>query len=1348
MLTTVLCVLTCAFIYQVGLTLGFDVLKKPQIDTLNSTLYLNKGDNLTLTCSGNNDVKWYSTALGAGQQGTPEPEGHGILFISLPVQEGGRYAVQLNITNAQYYDTGRYSCLYIDDYNKINSSVYIYVRDPDRLLLGHASAPFPFFLLINRNRPAVIPCKVSDPTVNVSLVKSIGMVPVSGRKDVTYDPEVGFTLYFPNLFYAGNFKCIAEYNGTEDEMMVVLRYSDVLIYMPPVVIDVEPARNVMVNSSVKLTCKVKVERDTMIQMTWDYPNKPHTDGIRPSKAKRETVLGQYSYSEISMTLDIDVIQVSHMGVYRCTIKNYKKESYGETIISVYEKTFVYLTPGDDVEVVVGDKKAFLRFGINAFPEPSLEWYFEDKKITANHFYGIGQVDDAAALSVFYPTASKMGKYTLFAYTQDMNTSASMNLFVFGPPKMKWATKKPVTKYMIKQRWRLECQATGYPAANVTWLFKECLPQNCSEWVNITETNLSYEIKGTTLSSLDIIAERSGWIRCQGENNYGMDFLETEFTVVEVPNGLGFSELNRNVTEFDRLELECYGSRHFYKDLVILKVKDSPIALDSNVIDNDNDSDTTVSYTVDNNFTTSATDTAGFTTIVEQTTHSNVRKALFEKLSKKDAGVYECKGLTFDKKFHTAQYTLKLHDIIPPFMIKSTSGRIRAQKSTSLSMECLFGGFPEPQVQWYKDGDIIRGNNTMDIGFSQNGGRMIIDNATEVHIGTYMCEAWNYGGKVFSSNMTLLVGENLHEAGFSKVYIGIIVCILIAAAIIVVIVICFIRRMRKKLTIKMKDYEQYLLAPKGDYNPEIPIDEQTASLPYDPKWEFPKDRLRMGNVLGQGAFGRVIKTEAIGITEGQYVTTVAVKMVKDCTDKEQMMALLSELKILIHIGQHLNILNLLGAVTKNIRFGELYVIVEYCHFGNVRSYLLKNKDSFVDTMEDYVDPAVEKKREAASEKSKRHYINTPAPNNSADLIGPPLTTKNLICWSFQAARGMEYLASKKYIHRDLAARNVLLSEDNVIKISDFGLAKDCYKNMEYKKKGDGPVPVKWMALESLTHKLYTTKSDVWSYGVLMYELFSLGGNPYSGIELNEKFIGLLKSGYRMEKPSQASDEIYQIMLRCWDASPDKRPSFVQLVNIMGDFLEANVKQYYLDLNSTFSKMLDESGADEEAEKDGYLKMSGSTDYTPMSVAMPDSYTGEDDVESARYINQARWRKEKADDIELQPLTGGKTTENELKEAKPIKDKDDSNSPVQLRTRADIHCPDDTDSGHSSSYAPGTSPVDNNGYLVPKLLEEPEKKTNSAGDRSFSSSAFHNSLFNDSPPPDYRAVMEENPNALPV
>lgn len=178
-------------------------------------------------------------------------------------------------------------------------------------------------------------------------------------------------------------------------------------------------------------------------------------------------------------------------------------------------------------------------------------------------------------------------------------------------------------------------------------------------------------------------------------------------------------------------------------------------------------------------------------------------------------------------------------------------------------------------------------------------------------------------------------------------------------------------------------------------------------------------------------------------------------------------------------------------------------------------------------------------------------------------------EDLISYSFQVARGMEFLSSRKCIHRDLAARNILLSENNVVKICDFGLARDIYKNPDYVRKGDTRLPLKWMAPESIFDKIYSTKSDVWSYGVLLWEIFSLGGSPYPGVQMDEDFCSRLKEGVRMRAPEYATPEIYQIMLDCWHKDPKERPRFVELVEKLGDLLQANVQQDgkdYIPLNA--------------------------------------------------------------------------------------------------------------------------------------------------------------------------------------
>ncbi|XP_023572236.1 fibroblast growth factor receptor 4 isoform X3 [Octodon degus] len=262
------------------------------------------------------------------------------------------------------------------------------------------------------------------------------------------------------------------------------------------------------------------------------------------------------------------------------------------------------------------------------------------------------------------------------------------------------------------------------------------------------------------------------------------------------------------------------------------------------------------------------------------------------------------------------------------------------------------------------------------------------------------------------------------------------------------------------------------------------------LPLDPLWEFPRDRLVLGKPLGEGCFGQVVCAEAIGMDPAQpdQTSTVAVKMLKDNASDKDLADLVSEMEVMKLIGRHKNIINLLGVCTQE---GPLYVIVECAAKGNLREFLRARRP--------------------------------PGPDLSPD--GPrssegPLSFPALVSCAYQVARGMQYLESQKCIHRDLAARNVLVTEDNVMKIADFGLARGIHHIDYYKKTSNGRLPVKWMAPEALFDRVYTHQSDV-----------------------------------------------YGLMRECWHAVPSQRPTFKQLVEALDKVLLA-ISEEYLDLRLTF------------------------------------------------------------------------------------------------------------------------------------------------------------------------------------
>ncbi|XP_036426550.1 tyrosine-protein kinase receptor Tie-1 isoform X2 [Colossoma macropomum] len=265
-------------------------------------------------------------------------------------------------------------------------------------------------------------------------------------------------------------------------------------------------------------------------------------------------------------------------------------------------------------------------------------------------------------------------------------------------------------------------------------------------------------------------------------------------------------------------------------------------------------------------------------------------------------------------------------------------------------------------------------------------------------------------------------------------------------------------------------------------------------------------IKFEDVIGEGNFGQVIK--AMIKKDGTKISA-AIKMLKEFASENDHRDFAGELEVLCKLGQHPNIINLLGACENR---GYLYIAIEYAPYGNLLDFLRKSR--VLET-----DPAFAKEHGTAS----------------------TLTSQQLLQFAVDVATGMHYLSDKQFIHRDLAARNVLVGENLVAKIADFGLSRG---EEVYVKKTMGRLPVRWMAIESLNYSVYTTKSDVWSFGVLLWEIVSLGGTPYCGMtcaELYEK----LPQGYRMEKPRSCDDEVYELMRQCWRDRPYERPPFSQI-----------------------------------------------------------------------------------------------------------------------------------------------------------------------------------------------------------
>ncbi|CAF2821688.1 unnamed protein product [Rotaria sp. Silwood2] len=318
--------------------------------------------------------------------------------------------------------------------------------------------------------------------------------------------------------------------------------------------------------------------------------------------------------------------------------------------------------------------------------------------------------------------------------------------------------------------------------------------------------------------------------------------------------------------------------------------------------------------------------------------------------------------------------------------------------------------------------------------------------------------------------------------------------------------------------------------------------------YDDQCEFSRENLAVGHLIGKGAFGLVYQGVAKGINSKEKVTTVAIKTVRDDATPEEVENLLKELSVMKMVGKHINIISFLGCCTKG---GQVMLIVEYAKYGNLRDYLRRKRPPAHALSGLYESPSDTDNNEQETIINDDDYVRS-------------LTTIDLILFCLQVASGMEYLHSKKCIHRDLAARNVLLAENRICKIADFGFARDLTQTYYYRKQTDGRVPVKWMSPEALFDRKFSIKSDVWSYSVLAWEIMTYGGTPYPSIAA-ENMFDYLRDGNRMSQPINCPNEIFQMIESCWTFKESLRPTFTQICGSLRHYLYGSSPIDYSDLD---------------------------------------------------------------------------------------------------------------------------------------------------------------------------------------
>ena len=339
------------------------------------------------------------------------------------------------------------------------------------------------------------------------------------------------------------------------------------------------------------------------------------------------------------------------------------------------------------------------------------------------------------------------------------------------------------------------------------------------------------------------------------------------------------------------------------------------------------------------------------------------------------------------------------------------------------------------------------------------------------------------------------------------------------------------------------------------DPDKDVKTHAHKLSFDDTRHFSRDAFDPREVLGSGNFGTVYKGILKEVPGIHSDIDIAIKTISDDGENERK-DFLNEIKIMGFVEPHHNLVSMIGFCARPTAERKIWLLLEYCQHGQLQKYLSKNK---------------------------KRLLGQIADQSNAQSMGPKINSRYLIRWAYDISKGMEYLYDKKIMHGDLAARNIMLTEKPqkdgttiVAMVADFGLSKNFYATQQkYTKSSRMTIPWRWMAIEFLNCGYFTLTSDVWSFGVVIWEILSFGKQPYGFLDY-EEVLANLELGKYLSCPEEVNQikgwpakQFYrELAQRCFIVEPENRADFFEIGEIIEKYLSPEESIAYSDIKRDY------------------------------------------------------------------------------------------------------------------------------------------------------------------------------------